>query len=84
MKTHKIAITIPDDILKSIDQLSKSMKVSRSKILSEGAKDIVKKMQRKKIVDAYKHVFADPKVQKEQLDMANAYLKMSKFDKNEY
>jgi metal-responsive CopG/Arc/MetJ family transcriptional regulator len=84
MKTCKIAITIPENLLKTVDQLSDQLKISRSKILSEGALYIVKKLARKKIVNSYNKVFSDKKVQKEQIQMAENFLQISNILDDEY
>ena len=77
MKTSKVAISIPTNLLQLIDKLADELKMSRSSILSEGASLIAKHYERIAIAKQYDEVFSDPEVQKEQLKITKAFLSIS-------
>jgi metal-responsive CopG/Arc/MetJ family transcriptional regulator len=74
MKTCKIAITIPTDILKSIDMIATKLKISRSKLIATGAKNIAKEYKQKAIAQVYDEVFMDPDIAAEQIQMSEEFL----------
>lgn len=68
MNTHKVAITIPNDIITVIDKISKEEGISRSRYISLVLRDKIKGEYEKKITSAYNNVFSDESMQKEQLE----------------
>ena len=76
MKTTKIAMTIPKNLLDLIDKLAEELNMSRSRILSEGANLIAKHYERIAIAKQYDEAFSDPEVQKEQMKMTRAFLSL--------
>lgn len=79
MKTAKIAITIPLNILQKIDYLAKKLHISRSKIMSEGAHEMTRKYEKQQLTDIYNAVYSDTDIQKEQSKMARSYLNLNNF-----
>jgi len=77
MKTSKVAISIPTNLLQLIDKLAEELNMSRSSILSEGAGLIAKHYERIAIAKLYDEAFSDPEVQKEQLETSKAFLSIS-------
>ncbi len=70
MNTQKVAITIPNDIIAVIDNISKKSGVSRSKYISDVLREKIKKEEEKKLTSTYDDVFSDESIQKEQLETA--------------
>lgn len=68
MNTQKIAITIPRELVASIDEISKDKGLSRSKYISMILKESITAQRQKKIRDAYNRVFSDETIQEEQLN----------------
>ena len=70
MNTQKVAITIPIDLVTTIDNICKSKKISRSKFISNTLREKVVSEKEKLIKEAYNRVFSDEKIRKEQADTA--------------
>lgn len=68
MHTQKIAITMPKDLVATIDEISKEKGLSRSKFISVLLKEKILEDKKKQIRDAYDRVFSDESVRKEQLN----------------
>ena len=75
METQKVAITIPADLLSMIDAASSRQKISRSRFISRLLSEKMAAEQARELQQAYDEVFADPQVQKEQLETAALYEK---------
>ena len=84
MNTKKIAITIPRDLIMTIDLLSREQGVSRSKFITEILKEKILKDQNDKIKAAYDRVFSDEKIAQEQLAMAGEFESSGKEDGQEW
>jgi metal-responsive CopG/Arc/MetJ family transcriptional regulator len=74
MKTVKVALSVPKDLLQLIDQLAQSLGVSRSKLFSEGAKIISKRYEQEMVARKYDEVFSDPEVQADQKAIAEDFM----------
>lgn len=70
MNTQKVAITIPSDLVSTIDEISRQRGMSRSKFISTVLQEKVAAERRQRIKDAYDSVFSDESVCREQLDTA--------------
>jgi len=70
MKTQKIAITMPTDLVAVIDDIRKQKGMSRSRLISSLIHEQVLTEQEKQIKEAYNRVFSDDSIKKEQLETA--------------
>lgn len=66
MPQVKIAISIPQDILMTVDKLSKEKNVSRSAYISNVLQLVSNKSKESEIINRINLLFSDPKIQKEQ------------------
>ncbi len=73
MNAQKVAISMPPDLLKSIDNIRKKKGLSRSKYISSLLCEKISAEENKEIKKAYDTVFSDDKIKKEQLDTARFY-----------
>lgn len=70
MRTEKVAITIPSDLVATIDAIRSRRGVSRSKFITLLLRQKVQDEQEREIREAYDRVFSDETVVREQLDTA--------------
>jgi hypothetical protein len=70
MATKKIAITIPDTLLFTIDEIRRQKKLSRSKVISSILMTKINEDTQKQIRAAYDEVYSDEEIKKEQLATA--------------
>jgi metal-responsive CopG/Arc/MetJ family transcriptional regulator len=70
MRTEKVAITIPSDLVATIDAIRSRRGVSRSKFITLLLRQKVQDEQEREIRETYDRVFSDEAVVKEQLDTA--------------
>ena len=68
MNTQKVAITMPADLVKEVDEVSKKMGLSRSKYISVVLRERLLSDRENQIREAYNRVFSDESIQKEQLE----------------
>jgi len=73
MNTQKVAISMPPDLLDSIDNIRKKKGLSRSKYISSLLREKISVEKRKEIKKAYDTVFSDVKIKKEQLETAHFF-----------
>ena len=73
MNTKKIAITVPEDLVMTIDLLSFESGVSRSKFITDILRDKISKDKNDKIKTSYDRVFSDNTIAEEQLAMARDF-----------
>ena len=71
MNTQKVAITVPIDLLKIIDDISKQKGMSRSRFISTILREKVVQEKEKRIKAAYNRVFSDELILKEQIETAS-------------
>jgi metal-responsive CopG/Arc/MetJ family transcriptional regulator len=70
MRTEKVAITIPSDLVAVIDGIRSKRGVSRSKFITLLLRQKILDEQAREIREAYDQVFSDDSMAKEQLDTA--------------
>jgi len=68
MHTQKIAITLPKDLVATINEISKQKGLSRSKLISMILKEKIIAEKKKQVRDAYDRVFSDESIQQEQVN----------------
>ena len=73
MNTQKVAISMPANLLASIDNMRKNKGLSRSKYISTLLQDIISEEKNKEIKKAYDSVFSDENIKQEQLETARFY-----------
>ena len=70
MNTQKVAITMPTDLVKVVDEVSRKKGISRSKYISVVLRERLISDRENQIKEAYNRVFSDTSIQKEQLETA--------------
>ena len=70
MHTQKVAITMPDFIIKEIDTLSKKRGISRSRYITLAVREKMNCDKKTFITECYNRIFSDTEVQKEQIETA--------------
>ena len=70
MRTEKVAITIPPDLLAVIDDIRIRRGVSRSKFITLLLRQKISDEQDREVRETYDRVFSDESVAKEQLETA--------------
>lgn len=68
MNTQKVAISMPEELMKDIDLISKTKGLSRSRYIASALGSKVADEKRRLLKEAYDRVFSDEKIQKEQID----------------
>ncbi len=71
MHTKKVAISIPSDLLCTIDDIRSEQGLSRSKFITLLLRQIIIDERSRQIKQAYDQVFSDETIVKEQLDTAS-------------
>lgn len=61
----KTAISIPDEIFKDIEKLSKKLRCPRSRILTEAAREYIEKMKNNDIFEAINKVYSGEETEQE-------------------
>ena len=70
MTTQKVGISMPEDLIKDIDLITKTKGLSRSRYIASALGAKVADEKRELLKQAYDRVFSDEKIQKEQIDSA--------------
>jgi len=73
MRTKKIAISIPSDLVSAIDDIRSKRGVSRSKFITLLLREKIMSEQAREIREAYDRVFSDESIVKEQIDTAAGF-----------
>jgi metal-responsive CopG/Arc/MetJ family transcriptional regulator len=68
MTTQKVAISMPEDLIKDIDLISKNRGLSRSRYIASTLCAKVAHEKKEFLKQAYDRVFSDEKMQKQQRD----------------
>ena len=71
MNTQKVAISIPADLVASIDTISKKRGLSRSRFISNVLQEKMSQERNRSIRFAYDRVFSDEDICREQLEFAS-------------
>ncbi len=61
----KTAISIPDDIFKDIDKLSRELHCPRSQILTNAAREYIERLKNKKIFEALNKAYSEKETEQE-------------------
>lgn len=75
--THKIAISMDGELLRSIDSAAKRRNVSRSRFIRDAIERALKKEKNQEITDTLNEVFADPVALEEQRRIAEEMITAS-------
>jgi metal-responsive CopG/Arc/MetJ family transcriptional regulator len=71
VNTKKVAMTIPEDLLGEIDEMSRQRGVSRSRLISDLLREKLVQEQNQSLRSAYDEIFSDETIRREQV-MATA------------
>ena len=71
--TQKVAITMPQILIKEIDSLSKKQGLSRSGFITRAVTEKMKSEKRRLITECYDEVFAEGDIRREQLETAGFF-----------
>ena len=67
VNTKKVAMTIPEDLLGEIDEMSRHRGLSRSRLISELLREKLVEVQNRSLRSAYDQVFSDEAIRREQI-----------------
>jgi len=70
MGHSKMSVTVPDEILKEIKEISNSRNTRLSHLVTEALLDKIKKIKEEAFISRINEVFQDPEVAREQKIMA--------------
>ncbi len=73
MDTQKVAITMPENLVKKIDILRKSKGLSRSRYINLTLAEKIEENKKQNIKEAYDRIFSDEEIKKEQLETAKFF-----------
>jgi hypothetical protein len=76
MSTQKVAITMPEDLIKDIDAISKTKGLSRSRYIASALVEKVADEKKGFLKEAYDRVFSDEKVRRDQIDAARWFVRV--------
>jgi metal-responsive CopG/Arc/MetJ family transcriptional regulator len=71
--TQKVAISMPEILIKEIDALSKKMGLSRSRYITLAVSEKINAEKKKYITECYDNIFADINIQEEQLETSKCF-----------
>ncbi|MFC1886865.1 ribbon-helix-helix domain-containing protein [Thermodesulfobacteriota bacterium] len=72
-KAQKVAISMPEILIKEIDALSKKRGLSRSRYITQAVREKVIAEQKLFITECYNKIFSDVNIQKEQLEISKCF-----------
>ena len=61
----KTAISIPDDLFKTVEELAEELHLSRSQVFADAVKEYIEKQRNKQILDAINKAYASPETKQE-------------------
>ena len=67
VNTRKVAMTIPEDLLGEIDEMSRQRGVSRSRLISDLLREKLVQEQNQSLRSAYDKIFSDETICQEQV-----------------
>ena len=70
MTTQKVAICMPEDLVKDIDLITKTKGLSRSRYIASALGAKVADEKRDLLKQAYDEIFSDEEIQEEQIETA--------------
>ena len=68
--TQKVAISMPEILVKEIDALTQKKGVSRSRYITQAVSEKIEAEKKSFIKESYDKIFSDEAIQKEQLETA--------------
>ena len=68
MNTQKVAISMPPDLVATIDGISRKLGVSRSKYISSILREKIREERQRALKEAYDRVYSDESIREEQLE----------------
>ena len=68
MNTQKIAITVPQDIVSIVDEISQQKGISRSRLISKILRERIEEEKGLAMQATYDLIFSDDKIRKEQIE----------------
>lgn len=71
--TQKVAITMPEILVKEIDTLSKKKGLSRSRYITLAVAEKIEDENNTFITDTYNEIFSDKDIQREQLETSASF-----------
>jgi len=78
MAVRKIAISVPEDVLKEVDRLAKKTKTTRSGLITQLLKEVSHASGQADIVNRINSLFEDPEIAEEQASTSNLFLQSPK------
>jgi hypothetical protein len=73
MATRKIAISVPEGVLREVDRAARSRKMSRSGFISQALARIARARTDAEVTRRIDELFADPRIAREQVETARAF-----------
>ena len=73
MNTQKVAITMPESLIKKIDDLRKDKRLSRSRYITLAVAEKIEEGKKRHIKETYDKIFSDEAIQKEQIETARFF-----------
>jgi metal-responsive CopG/Arc/MetJ family transcriptional regulator len=61
----KTAISIPDDLFKTVEEIAEELHLSRSQVFADAVRGYIEKQRNKQILDAINKAYASPETKKE-------------------
>jgi metal-responsive CopG/Arc/MetJ family transcriptional regulator len=77
MAVRKIAISVPEDVLKQIDRVAKRENTTRSGFITQVLSDVSKATDRAEITARINQIFGEASVVEEQASVSTDYLLMA-------
>lgn len=59
------AISIPDDLFKTVEELAEELHLSRSQVFADAVREYIEKQRNKQILDAINKAYASPETKEE-------------------
>jgi metal-responsive CopG/Arc/MetJ family transcriptional regulator len=66
----KIAISIPEDILREVNRLAEEQRRSRSEVIVEAVRRYLKNLETRRIIDSLNEVYSSPETEEERATRA--------------
>ncbi len=73
MYTQKVAITMPEMLIREVDALSKKQGLSRSRYIAIAVREKIDEEKKHFITQCYDDVFSDETIQKEQAETSRRF-----------
>lgn len=61
----KTAISIPDDLFKTVDDLAEELHLSRSQVFADAVREYIEKQRNRQILEAINKAYATPETKQE-------------------